>query len=161
MKELCKTSGLPVYDQMTHQGFFRHLVIREGTNTGQFLLNLAVSNNNLKEADTKKWDDFLENIKIDPLLKEKITSFVITYNNGLADIVRSKECETKTFRGDGFIHEKLIFKTEKSGRTSDISEKQPSEQSSEQSSGIPNNHLESSEVSFRISPSSFFQTNTL
>lgn len=29
IKELCMTSGLPVYDQMTHQGFFRHLVIRE------------------------------------------------------------------------------------------------------------------------------------
>ncbi|MEI6774498.1 MAG: hypothetical protein WCL18_07090 [bacterium] len=29
IKQLCTASGLPVYDQMTHQGFFRHLVIRE------------------------------------------------------------------------------------------------------------------------------------
>ncbi|MDR2190540.1 MAG: hypothetical protein LBP53_05115 [Candidatus Peribacteria bacterium] len=33
IKKLCLKSGLPVYDQKTHQGFFRHLVLREGVNT--------------------------------------------------------------------------------------------------------------------------------
>jgi hypothetical protein len=82
---------------MTHQGFFRHLVIREGTNTNQYLVNLSVSNNNLKDQNTNKWDELLETLKNDAFLKEKVTTLVITYNNGVADIIRSKDCETKTF----------------------------------------------------------------
>ena len=82
---------------MTHQGFFRHIVIREGTNTDQFLVNLAVANNNLKDKQTQQWEEFLELLKKDPFLNEKVTSLVITYNNGLADIIRSQDCETKTF----------------------------------------------------------------
>ncbi|MCX6824354.1 MAG: class I SAM-dependent RNA methyltransferase [candidate division SR1 bacterium] len=149
IKELCKTSGLPAYDQMTHQGFFRHLVIREGMNTDQFLVNLAVSDNNLKDKHIGQWDEFLELLKQDPFLNKKVTSLVITYNNGLADIIRSQDCVTKTFWGDGYIYEKLMFKKgpENTGKTIvDI-----------QKTGIENVH----EISFRVSPFSFFQTNTL
>jgi hypothetical protein len=48
-KKLALESGLPVYDQKTHQGFFRHLVIREGVNTQQMMLNLSVANENLRD----------------------------------------------------------------------------------------------------------------
>lgn len=149
LKELCKASGLPVYDQMTHQGFFRHLVIREWTNTHQFLVNLSVSNTNLNEKTNEQWEQFLEVLKKDPLLNEKITSLVITYNNGLADIIRNNESETKIVWWEWCIYEQLIFKdTEKtSGETVSDTSNSPSS--------------ESSEISFRISPFSFFQTNTL
>lgn len=100
IKGLCTASGLPVHDQMTHQGFFRHLVIREGTNTQQFLVNLAVSDNDLTGEKIQKRDALLETFKQDVFLKEKITSFVITYNNSLADVVKSEECRTITFRGE-------------------------------------------------------------
>jgi len=100
IQNLCRVSGLPVHDQMTHQGFFRHLVVREGTNTKQFLVNLSVSDNDLKGTKIKQWDELLEAFKEDTLLKEKVTSFVITKNNGLADVVKSQECETTTFRGE-------------------------------------------------------------
>ena len=98
IKELCKTSGLPAYDQMTHQGFFRHIVIREGTNTNQILINLAVADHNLTANTTAQWENFLETIKNDTLLHEKVNTLVITYNNGLADIIKSSDCETKIFR---------------------------------------------------------------
>lgn len=137
VKELCLASGLPVYDQKTHQWFFRHLVIREGFHTGQFLVNLSVSEENLKTSKTGKWDQLLEVLKQDELLKAKVTTFVITYNNGLADTIRNDKSETKTFRGDGYMYEKLIFNDNEN-------DKKPA-----------------SEVSFRISPFSFFQTNTL
>ncbi|MDR0650155.1 MAG: hypothetical protein LBG59_01780, partial [Candidatus Peribacteria bacterium] len=52
MKKLCFESGLPVYDQKTHQGFFRHLVIREGVNTGQLMVNLSVCLANLNKEQT-------------------------------------------------------------------------------------------------------------
>ncbi len=149
IKELCKASELPVHDQMTHQGFFRHLVIRQWINTDQFLVNLSVSDNNLKEKNTKKRNKFLEILKKDEILNKKVTTLVITYNNGLADIIRSKDCETKTFRWEGHIYEKLIFKN---------TSKNPLPTDDENSQESPET---SSEISFRISPFSFFQTNTL
>lgn len=149
IKELCKTSGLPAYDQMTHQGFFRHIVIREGTNTDQILINLAVADHNLTTSNVGQWEAFLETIKNDTLLHEKVNTLVITYNNGLADIIKSSDCETKTFRWEWYIFEKLIFKN---------TSKNPLPIDNE-------NHQEaswsSSEISFRVSPFSFFQTNTL
>jgi 23S rRNA (uracil1939-C5)-methyltransferase len=150
IKELCRSSGLPAYDQMTHQGFFRHLVIREGTNTDQFLVNLAVADNNLKTKNDKQRNRFLDTLKADDVLKKKVTTFVITYNNGVADVIRSQECETKTFWGEGYIHEVLQFKnTHNKNEESQVSPESKTEE------------LSLTEVTFRVSPFSFFQTNTL
>ncbi len=149
IKQLCKASGLPVYDQMTHQGFFRHIVIREGTNTDQFLVNLAVADKNIKDTDMQHWDDFLELLKKDSFLNEKVTTLVITYNNGLADVIKSQECTIKTFWWEGHIYEKLIFKNtiKTVDETVDDIDKIQS--------------TWTTEISFRVSPFSFFQTNTL
>lgn len=134
---------------MTHQGFFRHLVVREGIHTDQILVNLAVSDNNLKTKNDKQRNRFLDILKNDEILKDKVTTLVITYNNGLADIVRSQECETKTCWGEGHIYEKLIFKhTPKNAVPTDSENHQETSESS-------------CEISFRVSPFSFFQTNTL
>lgn len=149
IKSLCKTSWLPAYDQMTHQWFFRHIVIREGTNTQQFLVNLSVSDNNLKENTTAQWNSFLELLKADPLLQEKVNTLVITYNNGLADIVKSQECETKILWWEWHIYEKLIFPNIK--KTSVLT-------ANDNDMGISE---WAHEISFRVSPFSFFQTNTL
>ncbi|MDR0281769.1 MAG: hypothetical protein LBI53_00100 [Candidatus Peribacteria bacterium] len=97
IKKLCFDSGLPVYDQKTHQGFFRHLVIREGVNTGQLMVNLSVSLANLRDEQTKVWEELLEKLKEDVVLKEEVTTFLITYNEGLADTVKNDKSETKVF----------------------------------------------------------------
>lgn len=142
VKWLCLASGLPVYDQKTHQGFFRHLVIREGFHTGQFLVNLSVSEENLKTSKSEKWDQLLEVLKKDDLLKAKVTTFVITYNNGLADTIRNDKSETKAFWGDWFIYEQLLF-------------------DQQDESAIRNPQSNNLSINFRVSPFSFFQTNTL
>lgn len=109
-KKLCLDSGLPVYDQKTHQGFFRHLVLREGCNTQQMMVNLSVAEENLENAEQEQlWQAFLEKIKADPFLQETVSTMVISYNNGLADTVNTPETEQKTFRGEGTIYEKLDF----------------------------------------------------
>lgn len=149
IKELCRASGLPAYDQMTHQGFFRHLVIRQGTNTDQFLVNLAVADNNLKTKNDKQRNRFLDTLKTDEILKKKVTTLVITYNNGVADVIRSQECETKIFRGEGSIYEVLQFKNTHNKAT----EPQVSPEAKIEETPL-------TEVTFRISPFSFFQTNT-
>jgi hypothetical protein len=64
-------------------------------------VNLSVSDENLKDQEQSHHrEQFLETIKNDPLLKEQVTTMVISYNNGLADIVNAPEVEMKTFRGD-------------------------------------------------------------
>ncbi|AHB40867.1 hypothetical protein P148_SR1C00001G0052 [candidate division SR1 bacterium RAAC1_SR1_1] len=145
MRNLLQSSELPVYDQKTHKGFLRHLVIREGINTQQILVNLVVSDQFLVAEDKKAlWETLLHHLQTDEYLKQTVTTLVVTYNNGLADITRSPESETKIITGEGVIYDKLIFP-------------QPQEinksESSEQTHTI--------DVSFRISPFSFFQTNTL
>lgn len=142
LKELCKASWLAVYDQKSHQWFFRHLVIREWINTNQILVNLSVADNNLVWEDTELWDNFMETLKNDSILNEEVSTFVISYNNWLADIVRNSETEIKTFRWEGSIYEIL-----------DFSEFVNNEEDAEEKKEV--------RVNFRISPSSFFQTNTL
>ena len=100
-----------MYDQKTHQGFFRHLVIREGVNTEQLMVNLSIALSNLDDEQTKIWEILLENFKADSLLKEVVTTFIITYNEGLSDTVKNEKSEAKVFWGDGFIHETLCFDT--------------------------------------------------
>lgn len=150
IKELCMNSPLPVYDQKTHQGFFRHLVIREGVNTGQLMANLSVSLSNLSDKQTKEWEALLESFKADPLLQEGISTFLITYNEGLADTVKNDKSETKVFWGEGVIHETLSFW----GEAEESTTLDASLHSAWQEGGAQ-------EVTFRISPFSFFQTNTL
>ena len=135
IKKLCFDSGLPTYDQKFHRWFFRHLVMREWTNTGQLLINLAIhpaaneDTENLEKRRTLK-----EILKTDKFIQEHITTFVITYNAGLADIVRWPDIQVENLFWDGYIFDKLI-------------------------NNKPNTQ-ESVESTFRVSPFSFFQTNT-
>ncbi|MDD8020891.1 MAG: 23S rRNA (uracil(1939)-C(5))-methyltransferase RlmD [Acidobacteriota bacterium] len=41
--QLTEESGLPAFDLKTKQGFFRHLVIREGKNSGEMMVSLVTS----------------------------------------------------------------------------------------------------------------------
>ena len=43
MREWAREEKLPAYDQETHEGYLRHLVVREGRNTGQALVQLVTS----------------------------------------------------------------------------------------------------------------------
>ena len=135
LKKLCFESWLPTFDQKFHRWFFRHLVIREWQNTNQLLINLNVFP--LLDDDTE-WKQKRENLKnqlkTDDFVQKNISTFVVTYNSGLADIVRWQDITTETLRWDGYIYEELKFQNEWT------------------------NEIVSSK--FRISPFSFFQTNT-
>ncbi|HOQ78643.1 MAG TPA: 23S rRNA (uracil(1939)-C(5))-methyltransferase RlmD [Candidatus Absconditabacterales bacterium] len=134
IKKLCFESGLSTYDQKFNRGFFRHLVIREGVNTKQLMINLAVYPLDKKDKiNINNRENLKKTFKEDEFIKENITSFVITYNDGLADIVKGPNISTENIIGDGYIYEKLIL------------------------DGIGQEKVEST---FRISPFSFFQTNT-
>ena len=133
IRQILVDSGLPVYDQKTQHGVFRHLVLREGTNTQQMLVNLSVSDKEIVSEDQKnKREQLLMNLK--NKLEKDVTSCVISINNGLGDVVHSPETTTSILRGEGHMYEKLSF----------LDEEQTTQ-----------------ELQFRVSPFSFFQTNTL
>lgn len=41
IREFARESGLPAWDQKTETGFWRHLVLREGINTGEIMVNVV------------------------------------------------------------------------------------------------------------------------
>lgn len=148
VKKMCFESGLPTYDQKTHQGFFRHLVIREGVNTGQMLVNLCVCESNLTKEQVKIWESLKQCFMDSSLRPEwQVSVFVITNNDGLADTVKSPLTETRVLWWDGFIYEDLNIYREQV--------MYESLGSSPDKSGS-----EWHRIKFRISPFSFFQTNT-
>ena len=135
LKRLCFESWLPTFDQKFHRWFFRHLVIREWQNTNQLLINLNVFPLLDDDTDWKQKRENLKNqLKTDDFVQKNISTFVVTYNTGLADIVRWQDITTETLRWDWYIYEEFNFQKEES------------------------NEIVSSK--FRISPFSFFQTNT-
>lgn len=140
---MCQDSGLPVYDQKVHTGVFRHLVIREGVNTKQIMINLVYASEQLLTPSLQKQRDTLvQQFSQDAFLREHVTTFLLTTNNGLADIVKGKDIQTSLLFGDGVIYEKLRLQT------------------SEDSVHTSEEEKEYVEASFRISPFAFFQTNT-
>jgi len=64
------------------------------------LINLSVSDSNLKEKLNEKRDKLLDKLEKDKFLKESVETFVITYNNELGDTIKNSKSETKTFRGE-------------------------------------------------------------
>lgn len=47
-------------------------------------------------------EDFKKAKKASPFLQKQISTFVISYNNSLTDIVHNTETEIKTFRSEGY-----------------------------------------------------------
>jgi 23S rRNA (uracil1939-C5)-methyltransferase len=51
VKDWARAEGLPAYDQERQEGYLRHLVVREGRNTGQALVVLVTAPGDLAGAD--------------------------------------------------------------------------------------------------------------
>ncbi len=51
VREWAQEEGLPAFEQTTHTGYLRHLVVREGRNTGQALVELVTAPGDLQGAD--------------------------------------------------------------------------------------------------------------
>lgn len=136
LKKIFKESGLPVYDQKTHIGFFRHLVIRQGCNTEQFLVNLSIAEEHfVTHPDQLALRKTLQtNLNTNQWLQKNIQVFAITNNNWLADIVQGQWHTLTYLRWNGYLYEEL-----------NLGNKQEET---------------SSKLRLAISPFSFFQVNT-
>ena len=113
-RELAKELELSAWNQHTHEGCLRHLVLRRGVHTGETLAYVVTSEGG------EVVEEFLERFCA---LHPELTTLVHGVNPGVADVATSSE--RRVVKGPGWITERLRG------------------------------------VEFRISPESFFQTNTL
>lgn len=113
--------NLSYYDQRKHTGVLRHLMVREGKNTGEQIVVLFVTDDFNEKTFVAAVESVLPNANI-----------MAAVNNGLADTAEPESL--RVLKGKDHIFEKIILsgavgKTER-------------------------------EVIFKLSPQSFFQTNT-
>lgn len=136
IKSDLKDSDLPVHDAKTHHGLLRHLMIREWVHTDHILVNLSIASNHFSDhpKHEKIRRDVLKKRKQDKELNESVTTFVLSSNNGLADIMRDPETTHEVIWWEWKIYEELHMQGVE-GREDIV-------------------------LRFAISPASFFQTNT-
>ena len=129
LKPLILNSWLPVYNPISHQGVWRHLMVRYGFETDQLMVVLSYASKNLDREGLKHLQNFFQNLSKDQFILSKVKSFWLFENNGLADVVRNQDVRGKLLFWESHIFESLEVAWIK--------------------------------TNFRISPRSFFQTNTL
>jgi tRNA/tmRNA/rRNA uracil-C5-methylase (TrmA/RlmC/RlmD family) len=88
--------GVSVYVRKTGDGDLRHMVIREGKNTGQRLVNLVA------KSTTGQVDELASRLKTCGV---PITTFLWSRYDGLSDVARSGE--QQIYWGEGSIQEKM------------------------------------------------------
>ena len=169
IKDLCKNSGLPVHDPKTHQGIFRHLVMRQWHNTDQILINLVVSDEQVNTSTlTDLWVQFKKDLLADERLHKECTTFLLTYNNTVSDAVRRQDTHSDVLWGQWHIFEELHFNHKYISSEEDnqdihytIEEGQLKANTTTDDIASAPTLSSTTRVRFRISPFSFFQTNTL
>ena len=110
-------SGLPFYHKLSHEGYFRHLLVRKAVKTEEILVDLVTSSQ--ADPDLKPLTEALNALT----LKGRIAGILHTTNDSLADVVQNDH--TEILYGKDYFYEELLG------------------------------------LKFRITPFSFFQTNSL
>ena len=95
VREWARQRGLPGYDQESQSGFLRHLVVREGRNTGQALVVLVTAPGELPE------EDFVAAVRAFP----EIRSVHWAVNDSPAEVTN---LPTKLLWGDEAIEERIL-----------------------------------------------------
>ncbi len=93
--------GLNYYHKLTHQGFLRHLLVRKAVKTGEILINIITTSQ--EELDIRT-DLIPQLLRLE--LEGRITGILHTYNDSLADVVKSDR--TDILYGRDHIYEELL-----------------------------------------------------
>lgn len=115
--EFAAGTGLPFLHKMSHEGFFRHLLVRKAVKTREILVDIVTTTQ--AECDFGGMVEALLGLD----LAGKIVGILHTENDSLADIVQNDR--TKVLYGQDYFYEELLG------------------------------------LKFKITPFSFFQTNSL
>lgn len=114
--EYFRSKGLSHYRVLSHEGFLRNLVIREGKNTGELIVNIVTTSQ--LEFDFTEYVQIIKNSQF----KGKLVGIIHTVNDSLSDVVQ--EDKMNILYGKDYIIEDLLG------------------------------------LKFKITPFSFFQTNS-
>ncbi|MDR1952780.1 MAG: 23S rRNA (uracil(1939)-C(5))-methyltransferase RlmD [Elusimicrobiota bacterium] len=123
-REIANEKRLCAYDNKSHKGFLRHLVLREAKNNNQFLVNISTSPIDLSVTDGINENSFIS--ELGDKLKSFSDGIFWTKNGYKSDAVIIENISL--IRGSNSIEEKL--------------------------------NVNGKDYFFKISPSSFFQTNS-
>ncbi len=96
VRDWARSEQLPAYDQAEHTGYLRHLVVREGRNTGQALVQLVTAPGSLKSAR----ESFVETLRRFP----EVRSIHWSVNERPAEVTN---LPTKLLWGEEAIEEEL------------------------------------------------------
>ena len=96
VRDWARSEQLPAYDQAEHTGYLRHLVVREGRNTGQALVQLVTAPGSLKAAR----ESFVETLRRFP----EVRSIHWSVNDRPAEVTN---LPTKLLWGEEAIEEEL------------------------------------------------------
>lgn len=120
-------TGLPYYHRMRHTGYFRHLLVRKAVKTGELLIDLVTTSQDLcSDEDGQEMQEILQKWKKNLLalhLDGKISGILHTTNDSVADVIKDEG--TEVLYGQPYFYEELLG------------------------------------MKFKITPFSFFQTNSL
>lgn len=120
IRAFTKKKKLTAYNQRTHEGFLRHLIIREGKNSGEVMVNIMT--NETEDYTAEFWEDLVEELLLLEKDNTKFESILWSQHGGVSDVARSNN--VTVLHGREYIFEQV------------------------------------SKYLFKISPFSFFQTNT-
>ncbi|MFA7074350.1 MAG: 23S rRNA (uracil(1939)-C(5))-methyltransferase RlmD [Endomicrobiaceae bacterium] len=81
VKDFALKSNLKAYHNKSHEGFYRHLVLRKGVNTGDLLINIVTNKD--ENIGINFWDELIKN------LSSFSSSIYWTVNSRLSDAVNS------------------------------------------------------------------------
>jgi 23S rRNA (uracil1939-C5)-methyltransferase len=96
VKEWARAEGLAPFDQETQQGYLRHLVVRQGRNTGQILVTLVTAPGELRGAE--RFVDTLRRFR-------EVRSVHWAVNDRPAEVTN---LPTRLLWGDPWIEEELL-----------------------------------------------------
>lgn len=97
IRVLTRREGWAPYNTRTHEGYLRHLVIRESEHTGEVMVNLVTNG-----YDPARMDTLAATLHVD---FAEVTTLVNTINTGLAQTAFGEEMHTVF--GPGLIHDKI------------------------------------------------------
>ncbi len=96
IKKFMQENNIPAYNEESHTGLVRHVLIRVGFTTGQVMVCLIINGKKLKAAD--KLVEALRSLKLsqDEKLKAApvITSIMTNTNTEKTNVILGKECTT-------------------------------------------------------------------
>lgn len=95
-REFIIEKNLEPYDIVTKKGFLRYIIIREGKNTGEKMINIVTTSGTFRHLDE------LKNIF-------ECNTFIWSINDSVADVSTAEKYHV--IFGDGYIREKILDRT--------------------------------------------------